>query len=115
MNTYSRLVVSAASPLKDALVPSLFVLLSVLQVLDLHSTLTASASQIETNRFIVWASSWVGLAVAVTAVKLGSALLVAGMWLAWKRSRGLFRVEFAACLAVACVAYGFVVTNNYLH
>lgn len=115
MNTYSRRFPLIPALLKRALVPVLFVLLASLQILDLHSTLTAGPAQFESNRLIAWASQWAGLTAAVIAVKLIDALLIGGMWFLWKRSQGQFQSEFTACLAVACAAYAFVVTNNYLH
>lgn len=82
----------------------------LMQFLDLHSTLSASALQHESNRALAaWAVDWPRL----TLIKAFDLALIAALcWIA--RNRPRYRKPVIAALLLVFVVYGAVVANNYL-
>jgi len=95
-------------------VPALFLLLILIQVLDIHSTLSASAGHYEANKVIHWLSEQVGFTVAVCIVKACSSLVLLFLYRVWRLSNGFHDCEFSISLGLIFIVYGVVVTNNYL-
>lgn len=97
------------------IVNALFLLQLILQVMDLHSTLTASAGRYEVNEIINWMANHVGFPFAVFIMKLCSALVLVFLYSSWVKSKGSHTIGFIISLSLLCVVYGFIVFNNYLH
>ncbi len=93
---------------------ALFVLLVLIQILDAHSTLTASAGHYETNRAINWLINRVGFTAAVCITKAWCAFVLLILYRVWRLSNGSHDREFIVSLTLIGVIYGVVVANNYL-
>lgn len=96
------------------LIPALFLFLLVVQIADLHSTLTAGVGHYETNRFINWMSQWIGFVAAVCAIKMCSAVVLSFLYRVWRLSNGSHNREFVLCLSLIAGFYSVVLANNYL-
>lgn len=94
--------------------PILLGVVAVLQLLDLHSTLTAPQGRHETNKLLNWMSQWIGFAFELTLIKVAFLLTLAVGFLYWRKHKGMYEFEYGLCLAVLIVVYGCVVLNNYL-
>ena len=94
-------------------VACLFLVLVSLQLLDLHSTLTASAAQLETNRLLLWLRSGMSFAWSVAAIKAIDLLAVVSMYSMWRRTKGRFDLEVGLSVALVAFVYALVVANNY--
>lgn len=92
----------------------LFLLLVCIQILDVHSTLTASAAHYETNKSIIWLGSLIGFTAAVLTIKAASTLVLVILFRIWFLSNGTHDREFVFSLTLITVFYGFIVSNNYL-
>lgn len=96
----------------NRLIPFLFVLLAITQILDAHSTLMGN-STFETNKAIKVVSNVAGFVPTVLFVK-GLMLGIVGlMYLAWKRTDGRHDREFVVCLSILLLVYSSIVINNY--
>jgi hypothetical protein len=108
-----RLFSSRFDRLLNNLIIILFVGLCCFQILDLHSTLTASPDKIEQNQLITVLCRFVNFNLAVGLIKFFDAALLAGLFFGWRRTNGANNREFAFCLGILVVAYGIVIMNNY--
>jgi len=95
-------------------VPALLLLLLCFQLLDIHSTLTASSDRHEINQAINWLTPYIGFKAAVFLIKACSTLWILFIYRVWRLSNGIHAREFIICLALLNVYYGFVLANNYL-
>jgi hypothetical protein len=95
-------------------IPTLFLFLLIVQIMDVHSTLTAGGDRYETNRVINWISQWIGFAGAVCVIKIGSVSMLGFLYRVWRRSGGSHDREFVLCLSLIAVFYSVVLANNYL-
>jgi uncharacterized membrane protein YciS (DUF1049 family) len=94
-------------------VPVLFALLLVLQVMDLHSTLTKGEHQTELNWLLSALGRRLSFDGAVLWVKgVSIAVVISGLAL-WRRCRDQHSREFVLCLVVTVAAYAAVVASNY--
>jgi hypothetical protein len=91
----------------------LFSILFVLQLADLHSTVTAAANQVEQSQLILSLCRFLSFKVAVLLIKIFDMAVVVGLFACWRKSRGAYDREFAVCVTVALVAYLPVVFTNY--
>lgn len=98
----------------DFSIPWLFGLIALLQIVDLHSTLTASTTRDELNRLIVWISGFVGLPAAMVLFKLIDLAVVFSLFRIWRESEGRFNAPFLFLLSMLCITYTFVVVSNYV-
>ena len=96
------------------LVNVLFMVVFLLQIGDLHSTLTANQNQAETNKMILFFAQYLSLTGAVILIKLGDMAAIGILFYVWKKCRGMHAIEFVLSLLVICTVYAFVVLNNYL-
>ena len=56
----------------------------------------------------------VGTTVALLLVKMLDGMLLAALYVFWKKTSGQYDLEVALCLAITAGAYALVVANNYL-
>jgi hypothetical protein len=94
---------------------TLFVMLGLIQVLDAHSTLTASAGRFETNSAINWLAGKVGFTAAVLTTKSFSGVVIFFMYRVWCKTNGAYDRVFVFFLALIAMFYSFIVFNNYIH
>lgn len=106
--------ISPFIPRARHLIPALLISLALIQVLDIHSTLSADNNHAEANRTINWLSQWLGFANAVYVMKAISVLALLILYKIWRLSNGSHDREFIICLTLSSVVYGFIVANNYL-
>jgi hypothetical protein len=85
--------------------------LFVLQVLDLHSSLTATPG-LEANHLVNLAAARAGSLPALLMAKLIAFGAIGCLYLVWRRFPKL-RLEVALYTAVAVAAYSLVVYSNY--
>jgi hypothetical protein len=93
--------------------PILIGVVTVLQVLDWHSTLSAPEGRFETNKLLNWLSQWVSFFCVLSTVKLIFIATLLGGFLYWRKHKGVYELEYTACLSVLALVYGAVVFNNY--
>lgn len=93
---------------------ALLVALVALQCLDWYSTLTAGATQSESNPLLLGLAKWLSLPCALTFVKVAGTSLIAVLAYSWTRVRGRYDAEFLACLTIVASVYAAVVFNNFL-
>lgn len=93
----------------------LFRALFVLQYADLHSTLTASASQVESSRILLYLVRWMPLVSALFLIKGISFLGLFALQRAWARTTPQDDLEKAwlAVVTTTFVVYALIVVNNY--
>ena len=96
------------------LVPLLFSVLVLLQILDAHSTLSARAGRCETNMAINWLGSWVGFGTAVLITKAFAVFVLLFLFRIWRLSKGIHDGHFVVILTLLAVIYGVIDANNYL-
>lgn len=92
-------------------VHALLLVLAVLNVLDLHSSLTAQSAA-EMNHAINLLSGLVGGTVALVLAKLVAMSALACLYVVWRRCPALRR-DVLCILAVSVAAYSLVVASNY--
>ncbi|MCX4151046.1 MULTISPECIES: DUF5658 family protein [Paraburkholderia] len=86
----------------------------MLQILDWHSTLVAHTKRGETNSVLNWLGQWARFAVVLSCVKLVFLAVLLLGYLYWRRHKGLYELEYGACLSILAIAYGLAVFNNYV-
>lgn len=84
-----------------------------MQLIDLHSTLTAVAGRIEQNTFIFWLSTHVGLPVALSLIKAIDLVVVFALYKTWRTTAGRFDAQFVVLLCLMNLVYAVVATGNY--
>lgn len=105
--------VTIAGRILSSRTPALLGAVAVLQVLDWQSTLWARNGRSETNHLLNWLGHWGAFVVVFTCIKLAFLGVLLCGYLYWRRHKGLYEVEYAACLSMLVFAYGVVVINNY--
>ena len=98
----SRLVAQVgvkAAGSNTVLVRTLLVVLVLLQVLDFHSTVSASREQVERNQLLNWLSLCVTQFSALATIKVFDVVLIAALFWVWTRTAGRYDTAFASCLA----------------
>ena len=93
------------------LMHTLFVLVAVLLIADLHSSYLAGSALWETNPFMTVLAERVGARAALVGIKAADFMCLAGMYALWRRSRS--HVVIAIALAAAAFVYVDIVLNNY--
>ena len=89
----------------------LFVVVAFLLVADFHSSYIAAHAKWETNPFIAALAEYVGLRPALVGCKLLDFVLLAVMYLSWRRWRA--DVAVSIVLLSAAMAYVPIVVDNY--
>ena len=93
------------------LMHTLFGVLALLLIADLHSSFLAGSALWETNPFMTVLAQRVGPRVALVAIKAADFMCLAGMYALWRRSRA--HVVIAIALATAAFVYVDIVLTNY--
>ncbi len=94
-------------------IPFLFLALTVLQLLDMHSTLIAAQGRVEQNSLIAWLAHHFGMEGVVPLIKILDLAIIGLFFSVWKKSHGTFNKQFFVCLTLIVSAYILVVMNNY--
>ena len=95
----------------NLLMHTLFALMALLLIADLHSSYLAGSALWETNPFMTVLAERVGLRAALLGVKATDFMCLAGMYALWRRSRA--HVVIAVALSTAAFVYVDIVLNNY--
>lgn len=93
------------------LMHTLFALVALLLIADLHSSYLAGGGQWETNPFMTVLAERVGPRAALVAIKTVDFMCLAGMYALWRRSRA--HIVIAVALSTAALVYVDIVLNNY--
>jgi hypothetical protein len=93
----------------------LFVALFALQCLDWYTTLTAGATQAESNPLLLALAQWLSPHWALASVKAVGTFLIGTLAYAWTRARGRYATEFLSCLVLVTGVYASVVFNNLVN
>lgn len=102
-----------SSAIAKSRTPIMLGTVAVLQVLDWHSTLSASPNRHETNRLLNWIAQWISFACEVSIIKATFIAVLAGGYFYWRQHKGVYEFEFALCLGVLIAVYSCIVINNY--
>ena len=97
--------------LMSVLMHTLFALVALLLIADLHSSYLAGSALWETNPFMTVLAERVGPRAALVSIKAVDFMCLAGMYALWRRSRG--HVVIAVALSTAAFVYVDIVLNNY--
>jgi len=90
---------------------TLFAVIALLLIADLHSSYLASSAQWETNPFMTVLAERLGPRTALVGIKAMDFMCLAGMYALWRRSRA--HVVIAVALSTAAFVYVDIVLNNY--
>lgn len=96
-----------------AAVPSLFVILVGLQLLDWHSTLRGGAERFESNKLLINLSATMSFSSALALIKVADLVAIAVLVWAWRATPRL-HAAFLALLCLVVAVYVTVIVNNYL-
>jgi hypothetical protein len=102
---------SDVSRLMSLLMHTLFALVALLLVADLHSSYLAGSSKWEINPFMTVLAEHFGRQSALLAIKAADFLCLFGMYALWRRSRA--HVVIALALSSSAFVYVEIVLNNY--
>ena len=95
----------------NVLMHTLFALVALLLIADLHSSYLASNAQWETNPFMTVLAERTGSRAALVAIKSLDFMCLAGVYVLWRRSRA--HIVIAVALSTTAFVYVDIVLNNY--
>jgi hypothetical protein len=99
----------------SSLVKPLLFLQMLLQLLDLHSTLSHLADRTEINKAIIWVATMTGMAPAVILMKVLSVAVIWLLYVQWQKipKPSVFDRPIAGVFIVLNVTLLAIVFNNY--